>query len=32
MRIAAAMNRTPDPDDRTAKKIVPMSCQPRRAS
>lgn len=32
MRIAAAMNRASDGDDRTATKIVPMSYQPRRAS
>ena len=32
MRIAAAMNCTSDVDDRTAKKIVPMPCQPKRAS
>ena len=31
-RIAAAMNRISIVDDRTAKKIVPMSYQPRRAS
>ena len=31
-RIAAAMNRTSIVDDRTAKKIIPMSYQPRRAS
>jgi integrase len=32
MRIQAAMNRTSDLDDQTAKKIVPMPSQPRRAS
>ena len=32
MRIAAAINRTPDLDDHAAKKIVPMPYHPRRAS